>query len=196
MRMKQPARAKKPGRKKGTPRFTAALGTPAMIALVFCVMGAAFLLAVNRPSPDVVPRAAASHSPAPASDREERSPVPAATGTPHAQPMAVHNSVDADSTAPSTASKTPPVTITGCLEQNDDNFRLKNAVGQDAPKVRSWKSGFLRKSSPPIDVVDASRRLKLPSHVGERVTVTGVLVGREMQVGSLRSVAASCNQKS
>jgi len=34
--------------------------------------------------------------------------------------------------------------------------------------------------------------LKLPGHVGQRVSVTGVLVDREMQGHSLQRVAASC----
>jgi hypothetical protein len=197
MRMKQPVRAKKPAHKKGSPRFTRALGTPAMIALVFCVMGAAILLAVSRPSPDVVASAAPSHQSATDDGRENRPAVPAASGTPRAEYGAPRNLPDADAAAPAaSARKAAPVTITGCLEQDDETFRLKNAMGQDAPKARSWKSGFLKRGPAPIDVIDASHRLKLPTHVGQRVSVTGVLVGREMQVGSLRSVAASCNQKS
>ena len=43
--------------------------------------------------------------------------------------------------------------------------------------------------------VDASQKLKLPTHVGKRVSVTGVLVGREMQVRTLQRVATSCDQK-
>lgn len=88
-----------------------------------------------------------------------------------------------------------PVTITGCLERNDETFRLKNATGVDAPKSRSWKSGFLKKNSASIEVIDRANRLQLTNHVGERVVVTGVLVDREMQVRSLRRVAASCNKE-
>ena len=43
-----------------------------------------------------------------------------------------------------------------------------------------------------IEVVDAAHRLKLPDHVGQKVSVTGTLVDREMQVRSLRRVATSC----
>ena len=87
-----------------------------------------------------------------------------------------------------------PVTITGCLEQDDETFRLKNTTGDQAPKARSWKSGFLKKNPASIEVVDASNKAQLPSHVGQRVVVTGMLVDREMQVRSLRRVATSCNQ--
>jgi hypothetical protein len=89
--------------------------------------------------------------------------------------------------------KPAPVTISGCLERSDETFRLKDTAGADAPKSRSWKSGFLKKGSASIAVVDASHRLKLPDHVGQRVSVTGSLVDREMQVRSLQRIAASCN---
>ena len=89
-----------------------------------------------------------------------------------------------------------PVTITGCLERNAETFRLKDTAGEAAPKARSWKSGFLRKGSASIAIVDAANRVKLPSHVGQRVSVTGTLVDREMRVRSLQRVAASCSIKS
>ncbi len=93
--------------------------------------------------------------------------------------------------ARSTASM--PVTITGCLEQRDDAYRLKNTEGDDVPKARSWKSGFLRKAPSAIAVIDASNRVKLSTHIGERISVTGVLIDREMRVRSLRRVAAACS---
>ncbi len=43
-----------------------------------------------------------------------------------------------------------------------------------------------------IDVVDAANRLKLPDHVGQRVSLTGTLVDREMQARSLQRISASC----
>ena len=89
-----------------------------------------------------------------------------------------------------------PVTITGCLEQNDDTFRLKDTTGTSAPKSRSWKTGFLKKGSASIQVVDASHRLKLTDHVGKRVSVTGVLVDREMRARSVQRVAPSCTADS
>ena len=84
------------------------------------------------------------------------------------------------------------VTIAGCLAQDGNTFRLKDTTGAYAPRSRSWKSAFLRKSSSPVGIVDASRRLRLKSHVGERVSVTGRLVDGEMRVRSLRRVASSC----
>lgn len=85
------------------------------------------------------------------------------------------------------------VTITGCLETDDERFRLNDTTGSDAPKSRSWKSGFLRKRPAPIDVLDASGvGVGLPRHVGERVSLTGTLGDRTMHVQSLRRVGVSC----
>jgi hypothetical protein len=84
-------------------------------------------------------------------------------------------------------------TVEGCLVQDADQFRLKNTTGEEAPKGRSWKSGFLHKGSKPIDVLDSSHRLNLGRHVGERVAVTGVLDNRELQGTALKRVSASCS---
>ena len=89
-----------------------------------------------------------------------------------------------------------PVTIAGCLERDDETFRLKDTSGADAPRSRSWKSAFLKKGSAPVDLVDATKRLKLTNHVGERVSVTGTLSDGEMQIRSLRRLAASCKNTS
>jgi hypothetical protein len=86
----------------------------------------------------------------------------------------------------------PVVTIAGCLERDGGTFRLKDTSGLDAPKSRSWKSGFLKKGTPRIELLDAANQLKLRDHVGQRVSVTGTLVDREMQARSLRSVSTSC----
>jgi hypothetical protein len=98
----------------------------------------------------------------------------------------------AESSAMGPTQKLAPVTMTGCLELRDETFRLSDTTGVDAPKSRSWKSGFLKKGSASIEVVDAAKRLQLPSHVGQRVSVTGMLVDREMQVRSLKRIAATC----
>ncbi len=85
------------------------------------------------------------------------------------------------------------VTITGCLEHEDDGtFRLEKTAGADAPKSRSWKSGFLKKRSAKIEVVDAANKLKLSNQVGQRVSVQGLLVDREMRARSLQRVSGSC----
>jgi hypothetical protein len=84
------------------------------------------------------------------------------------------------------------VSISGCLEQDDDVFRLKDTEGMNAPKARSWKSGFLKKGAAKVEIVDVSNRLRLKSHVGKRVTVTGQLHEKEMIANSVRRLAASC----
>jgi hypothetical protein len=86
-----------------------------------------------------------------------------------------------------------PVSITGCLQRGGDNgFVLKDTEGTAAPKARSWKSGFLRKSSAAVELRDAGDTAHLGSHVGQRVSLTGPLADREMQVRSLHRVSASC----
>jgi cytoskeletal protein RodZ len=98
--------------------------------------------------------------------------------------------------APSALEQSPAaVTVTGCLERHDETFRLKDTSGVDTPKSRSWRSGFLKKGSAPIDVVDAANGLHLTDHVGQRVSVTGLLVDREMQGRSLQRVATSCSSQ-
>jgi len=100
---------------------------------------------------------------------------------------------DAATPAPKdTGTVTAPVTITGCLERADTTFRLKDTEGDDVPRSRSWKSGFLRKSPASIQVVDGANRVRLPAHVGQRITVTGTLIDRELRVRSLQTITASC----
>jgi hypothetical protein len=84
-------------------------------------------------------------------------------------------------------------TIEGCLVQDTNQFQLKNTSGEDAPKGRSWKSGFLHRSSKTVDVVDQTHRMNLARHVGERVTITGLLDDRELQGTFLKRVAESCS---
>jgi hypothetical protein len=85
-----------------------------------------------------------------------------------------------------------PVTLAGCVERNDDGFWLKNASGEGAPSSRSWKSGFLRKRSQNIALVDRGYTHRLATYVGQRVETTGVLADREMRVKSLK-VLGSCD---
>jgi hypothetical protein len=102
---------------------------------------------------------------------------------PHAEPLA---GADVQNAA-------GHVTISGCLQRGDDSFWLKDTEGADAPKSRSWKSGFLKRQSASVQVVDATHTLNLSTHLGQRVTATGTLANRTMQARSLQRVAASCN---
>lgn len=116
-----------------------------------------------------------------ASKAEPRASAPAAATAPAAPAKS--------ETAGSAAVK--PVSVTGCLQKNDHGFLLKDTEGADAPKSRSWKSGFLKRSSSSIALSDAANA-HLADHVGQRVSVTGPLVDRQMRVTSMRRVSASC----
>jgi hypothetical protein len=173
---------------KKTPRLSATFGAVTFFLAVIGVVAAAMLIAAREPSPaeivrvDAVPGKATE-----AAKKASASKTPSAT----VDPGLVVN------VTPATArpeSAPAAVTMTGCLERHDETFRLKDPTGADVPKSRSWKSGFLKKGSASIDVVDASHKLKLTDHVGQRVRLKGVLGDREMQVRSLQRVAASCNE--
>jgi hypothetical protein len=86
------------------------------------------------------------------------------------------------------------VTITGCLEMSvdGDQFRLTDTEGADAPRARSWRSGFLAKRSTPV-AVEPADPAALRGYVGQRVAVLGLLTDRDLQVRSLRVVNASCD---
>lgn len=98
-----------------------------------------------------------------------------------------------DSTSKVAVETVASVTITGCLANDDDTFVLKDTSGADAPKSRSWKSGFLKKRAATIEILDASKALRLPNYVGQRVAATGMLVNHEMRAHSLRRVGSSCS---
>jgi hypothetical protein len=98
-----------------------------------------------------------------------------------------------ESTAKTNVPELATATITGCLEGDSQTFWLKDASGADAPKTRSWRSGFLKKRSVPVDLVAADNTLRLTNYVGQRVAASGTLVNREMRVRSLRRVSSSCN---
>jgi hypothetical protein len=104
--------------------------------------------------------------------------VPAHASAPVVHPAAAVEPVDT-------------VTISGCLEYDGKSAWLKDTSGADAPKTRNWKSGFLRKRSPRIALVDAAGSAS--SYDGRRVSVTGVLVDREMRVNSLKPAAGDCD---
>jgi hypothetical protein len=101
----------------------------------------------------------------------------------------------AESTATPDAVGQGPVTITGCLETtvDGDEFRLIDTEGADAPKTRTWRSGFLKKRAAPVQLVEFSDRLTLRKFVGRRVAATGLLTSRELHVRSFQSAGSSCH---
>jgi hypothetical protein len=194
-----------PGKKS-----TFALRTPKSRVLAVAVVWAAATaaLVMGRPQPDATTsdvkiQNAAMVQPTPqkaaASRVQARRTTAKATSGADVSPVASVSKASAEDSA-AAASRTPvqdsPITVIGCLEQDDDTFRLKQTAGAEAPRSRSWKSGFLKKSAASIEVIDGANRLGLPTHVGQRISVTGMLVDGEMQVRSLRRVAATCEEKS
>ena len=146
--------------------------------MMVCVSAAAMLFAARQPAPPT-----------------EIGPVPASQWTTaKAAAMEVDPSLfQPIKTNATGAAAQMAVTIAGCLEERkDQTFRLKDTTGIDAPKSRSWKSGFFRRGSTSIDLVDAANRVKLHTHAGQQISVTGMLTDREMQVRSLQRVAKSC----
>jgi hypothetical protein len=88
-----------------------------------------------------------------------------------------------------------PVTLTGCLEVtvDRDEFRLSDTDGVDAPKSRSWRTGFLKKRPTPVALVEPPDPHGLQIQVGKRVAATGQLIDRELKVSSVRVVSPSCD---
>lgn len=153
--------------------------------IVVCIVGTAILIAARSSEPTVATVATPTSAPttlAPAVARARTSKAPAESA---AKPQVGET---AEKTDPA-----EPVTIEGCLVQVDETFRLKNTSGDGAPRGRSWKSGFLKKSSKTIALVDDRHRLNLAGHVGERVTVAGMLDDHELQAATLKRVAETCD---
>ena len=167
---------------KRTTRFTGNR-TAAIGLIVVCIVGTAILIAARSSEPT----SAASVAP-PSTLTPADTAVPARMPKAAVAPAAKTQSGD----AAKAAANAEPVTIVGCLVQDDETFRLKNTTGEDAPKGRSWKSGFIKKSAKSIELSDARHRMNLARHVGERVSVTGMLEDRELHGTSLKRVAETC----
>jgi hypothetical protein len=157
------------------------------VLLVVCVMAAAMLLAARESSSPSTTAAGAEPAEASVAAVDAKPPAAAAAAMPRAAATPA-----AATAAKAAAAKSSTMTITGCLQRGNDAFRLTDTDGSDAPRTRSWKTGFLKKGPAAIDVVDPGNRLKMASHVGQRVSVTGLLEERQMQVRSLRRIAPSC----
>jgi hypothetical protein len=184
-RVKKPVRSRHSTGVKKLLRSMRSMSTRTMTIAAIGAGGVAVMLAAV--SSNVHPDSGAASAPA---NRSTTSAITAGTQSASLPELPPIESAD-KANAPKSA-----VTITGCLERDAESFRLKDTAGESAPKARSWKSGFLKKGRSSVEVIDASNRVKLPAHVGQRVSVTGTLVDREMQVRSLQRVAASCSVKS
>ena len=186
---KKPARAKKTPRGKKPMGLTSAIGPKATTMAVIIVMAGGIMVAARQQQTRAKEALAAEAARVEVALSPEPTPKTKASAS-TAPANASANAVVTPSTEVTAAAKAPPVTVTGCLERTDDGFRMKETSGADAPKSRSWKSGFLKKGSAAVDVVDSTRSLQLADHVGRRVSVTGTLVDREMRARSLRRVGA------
>lgn len=183
---KAAARTKKTARGRKPIGLTSALGPKATTMVVIVVIAGGIMIAARQQQARAKERLDAA-----------RVETIAADSTVKAKPSATpaKGTASAPANAPSTAATSgstsaKPITVVGCLERTDEGFRLKETSGADAPKARSWKSGFLKKASSSLDVVDTSRTLQLATHVGRRVSVTGTVDDRELLARSIRSVGA------
>ena len=198
MRMRKTVRAKKSTpRSKKSARFTASIGQQAAALTAIGVVAAAAMLFAARHSSPPSGVAAADFQQEKAARTRSASETAPASASPDT--MLAANTTASTMPAPESAvtgpvQKLSPVTITGCLEYAHEMFRLKDTSGVDAAKSRSWKSGFFKKSAASIEIVDGANKLQLPTHVGQRVSVTGLLVDREMQGRTLKRVSAACDE--
>lgn len=198
----KPARAAHPARKVAKPApstkptaFGSPLGAGAAIAAIITIVVLAMLFEARNSSAPAyadAPSAVAADGPVPASSAAEPA-TPRATPPRPSAPATAATKAPEEPLRAATPAATPLVTIAGCVDREDRGFRLTNTTGDNAPKARSWKSGFLKKGAAPIALLDPANSVTLSDHVGERVSVTGTLSDREMRVHSLRRVASSCN---
>jgi ferric-dicitrate binding protein FerR (iron transport regulator) len=180
-RSKTAAGAKQSAALKTSTGFTRRIGAGAVVFVAMCGIALLMVMAAREPAELV---AAATADTQPGGSAAVRVSMPALDVKLAGTPVAASATPSAKTAA--------PVTLAGCLQRTDQKLRLKDTVGADAPKARSWKSGFLKKGSGSIDLVDPANRLRLANHVGHRVTVTGTLDHGEMQVRSLQRVSAVC----
>jgi hypothetical protein len=194
MAVKKTTRAKTPARGKKPIGLTSALGPKATTALVICVIAGGIMVGARQ-------QETTRKNAALADTRAEMGPMSAVKPASAPRKAVTVSTASAASPAVATTPAATPApsetraaraTVVGCLEDDGAAFRLTDTTGADAPKARSWKSGFLKKGIAPVKLVGSSNALNLASHVGRRVSVTGTLANREMQAHALRRVSGSC----
>jgi hypothetical protein len=184
MPSKKPTRATTPVPPAKSAGLKHAIGPTGMFIAAGLVMAGGILVAARQQSQPVLS----------ATPRLESVPMPNAPSK-SMEALNAHSGAAAPGASASSSSpeaKVQNVTLAGCLERDGDGFQLKDVSGASAPKARSWKSGFLKKGTPTVDVVDASHALRLADQVGKRVGVSGALADRELKARSLHRVAATC----
>lgn len=192
-RSKAPATSKKSSATTNASAKTTApakrrFGTGAMVVTAMCVTGAVIVIAAREMTPSARTASTEARPDAEVATVQPKPMVSNTIGDVSAVPTA-KSETDASKTS---AANTTPVTIYGCLERSNETYRLTDTDGADAPKARSWKSGFLKKSAATVEVVDPGNRMRLSSHVGHRVGVTGTLSEKQLQARSIRKISSSC----
>jgi hypothetical protein len=126
--------------------------------------------------------------------RRAMHPASAAPNAP-VKTVSLADSSEAAAAPARVASSQAPVTITGCLEMTTggDEFRLTETDGDEAPKARGWRSGFLKRSPAPVELIAPPDPSALRKLVGHRVAATGVLDSRELRVRSFRRAGSTCS---
>ena len=192
-------------RTKKTRRASWAAGPFPIVFAAACVVAFVGAVALNPVSdsprkPDVTLASARPETEAPVPPKPRaKSERPRTTAAPPLEAKKTIAPVEIPAALSTAASSTAPaeqvasVTITGCLEHDEETFWLRDTSGADAPTGRSWKSGFLKKRPSRIELVDAQHALRLTSYVGQRVSATGTLVNREMQTRALHPLSVTCS---
>jgi hypothetical protein len=174
------------GAKKSTKHQFGAAG---MLIAAMCVTGAVIVIAAHGRTPA---RAMATDAQPDETASVAGQPQPTATTMKIDAPAVAMTSTTEAPDSKATAASSVPVTIFGCLERSNDTYRLTDTDGADAPKARSWKTGFFKKGAASLEVVDPANRARLSNQVGHRVGVTGTLTDRQLQVRSIRRISSSC----
>jgi len=122
-------------------------------------------------------------------DAAKAAPGTASSVTPSAAASPV-----ADRASATNAETASPVTIHGCLEISVDEarFRLTDTEGAGVPRARSWRSGFLKKQTATVELLEVGDRATMKKYVGQRVAVTGIVENRDMRVRSLQAEGNRC----
>lgn len=87
----------------------------------------------------------------------------------------------------------PASSLTGCLQNDGDHFKLTDLPDGQAPKARNWKTAYVTKSNKAVEVTGATS-LKLKDHIGHKVTIIGTRDGdARVKATSLKMVASRCS---
>jgi hypothetical protein len=84
-----------------------------------------------------------------------------------------------------------PVSMTGCLRASRSGYVLTGLRGNQAPKARNWKTGYIMTTRD--FVVSPTAGVKLQDHIGRQVTVVGVVDGTRITARTIRRIATSCS---